>query len=101
LKTIFVGNLSSNVTADSLHALFEAHGEILGIDLAPGQEFGYVRMADDTEAYRAITALNGKPCSGRMLNITVAQAYGSRKRYTSGESRTTAASAPRLVPVTT
>ena len=80
LKTIIVGNLSSDVTTDSLHTLFEAHGEILGIDLAAGQDFGYVRMADDSEAYRAVTALNGRPCGGRMLNITVARAYGSRKR---------------------
>ncbi len=80
MKIIFVSNLGSDVTADSLHTLFEAHGEILGIDLVDGQDFGYVRMADDSEAYRAVKALNGKPCGGRMLNITVAQAYGSRKR---------------------
>jgi len=80
LKTIFIENLGSDVTRDRLQTLFEAHGEIVGIDLAGGQNFGYVRMADDSEAYRAVKALNGKPCGGRMLNITVAQAYGSRKR---------------------
>ena len=80
MKTIFVGNLSLDVTADSLHTLFEEHGEIIGIDLAPGQDFGYVRMTDDSGAYRAVKALNGKACGGQMLNVTVAQAYGSRKR---------------------
>jgi len=80
LKTIFVGNLSSNVTVDILETLFEAYGDILGIDLAAGQDFGYVRMADDSEAYRAVTALNGKLCGGRMLNITVAQAYCAQTR---------------------
>lgn len=77
-----VGNLNEDVTAERLQILFESHGEILGIDLAVGQDFGYVRMADDSEAYRAVTALNGKLCGGRMLNITVAKAYSSRKHRT-------------------
>ena len=79
LKIVLVGNLSRDVTRDRLQTLFEEHGEILGIDLAAGQDFGYVRMADDSEAYRAVKALNGKPCGGRMLNITIAHASGSRK----------------------
>jgi RNA recognition motif-containing protein len=79
LKTIFVGNLSEDVTSEKLHILFESYGEILGIDLAAGQDFGYVRMADDSDAYRAVTALNGLLCGGRMLIITVAKAYSSRK----------------------
>ena len=78
MKTIFVGNLSADVTADTLHALFESYGEILGIDLAAGQDFGYARMADDSEAYRAVTALNGQLCGGQPLSIKIAEAYSSR-----------------------
>ena len=80
MKTIFIGNLGLGISRDRLQTLFEAHGEILGIDLAAGQNFGYVRMADDSEAYRAVNALNGKSCDGQMLNITIAHPYGSRKR---------------------
>ncbi len=80
MKTIFIGNLSVDVTPERLQTLFEPHGKILGIDLAAGQDFGYVRMADDSDAYRAVTALNGESCGGRILSITVAQAYSSRKR---------------------
>lgn len=80
MKTIFVGNLGPDVTTDKLKSLFASHGEITGIDLVEGQDFGYVRMIDDSEAYRAIKALNGNWCCGHELNVSVAKAYSHRKR---------------------
>jgi len=80
LKTLLVGNLSGDVSSENLQTLFDRYGEILGVDLAVGQDFGYVRMADDSEAYRAVTGLNGTACGGRMLEVTVPRAYSSRKR---------------------
>jgi RNA recognition motif-containing protein len=82
LKTIFVGNLGSDVTRENLQSLFAAHGEIIGVDVVDGQDFGYVRMIDDSEAYRAIKALNGRLCCGQELNVSVAKAYSHRKRDT-------------------
>ena len=80
MKTIFVGNLGPDVTTEQLQSLFASHGEITGIDLMEGQDFGYVRMIDDSEAYRAIKALNGHLCCGQELTVSVAKAYSNRKR---------------------
>jgi len=80
MKTILVGSLSPQVTQEQLQSLFEAYGEITGIDVVMGQEFAYVRMADDSEAYRAIRALNGMLCCGCRLSVGVAQAYSHRTR---------------------
>lgn len=87
MKTIFVGNLGPGVTQDELQLLFGRYGDVTGIDVMGGQDFGYVRMNDDSEAYRAIKALNGIGCGGRTLSVYAAIAYRSRKREISIEKQ--------------
>ena len=76
---IYVGNLSYRVNDTNLREVFEEFGEVLSarviIDKITGKArgFGFVEMADDADANRAIEALNGKQFSGRALVVNEAR----------------------------
>ena len=72
MKTILVGGLSSSVKHSELLRLFEEHGSVIGVDLVEGQDFGFIRMANDEEARKAIKALDGTFCSNIILSICAA-----------------------------
>jgi len=75
---IYVGNLSFGVTNSQLQSEFEAYGTVSKVNLVTDREtgqprgFGFIEMADDSEARAAIEGLNGKAISGR--NVTVNEA---------------------------
>lgn len=64
---IFVGNLAKSTTDDSLRGLFETYGTVSEADVLGG--FGFVHMASDQEAFKAIKALNGYILEGSRLNV--------------------------------
>jgi RNA recognition motif-containing protein len=74
-KSIFVGNLTWNATQDDLFDLFQEFGAVTHaqviIDKETGQSrgFGFVTMKDDTEAQRAIAALDGRDFRERRLTV--------------------------------
>ncbi len=76
---IYVGNLSFSTNSDELEALFAEHGEVSRAqvisdrDTGRSRGFGFVEMASDDEAQKAISALNGKEIDGRQLNVNVAR----------------------------
>ena len=61
---IFVAKLSSSTTSDDLKTLFEDYGEvtsanvIIDRDTGFSKKFGFVEMANDDEAQKAISELN-------------------------------------------
>ena len=75
MKNIFVGNLSFGATEDAVRSMFEAYGTVDRVSIVTDREtgqprgFGFVEMANDAEAERAIAALNGTELGGRTLNI--------------------------------
>ena len=77
-KRIYVGNLPYSSTESEVRELFEPHGTVHAVDIivdrATGRArgFGFVEM-DDTEAQKAIEALNGAEFSGRPLRINEAR----------------------------
>lgn len=79
MKNIFVGNLSFGATEDAVRALFEAYGTVDRVSLVTDREtgrargFGFVEMANDGEAEKAIAGLNGRELDGRALNINEAR----------------------------
>lgn len=92
-KNIFVGNLTWDVTADDLLALFQTFGAVAQTQVITDREtgrsrgFGFVKMDDDGEAQSAIDALNGMPFRGRSLTVTEArsrQEHGGSRRGDSG-----------------
>ncbi len=75
---IYVGNLSYSVTENDLNDVFSTYGNVTSVKLITdkfsGQSkgFGFVEMANNSEADTAIKSLNGTALKDR--NITVNQA---------------------------
>src|SRR5436309_13703521 len=78
-KNIYVGNLVWDATADDLLALFQEFGAVTRAQVITDREtgrsrgFGFVEMDNDTEAQKAIDALNGKPYHNRPLTVNEAR----------------------------
>ena len=77
---LYVGNLSFNITEDSLRtALEETGGSVKDIHIVMDREtgrprgFAFAEMADDAQAHAAIQALDGKELDGRNLTVNEAK----------------------------
>jgi RNA recognition motif-containing protein len=85
---LYVGNLSFDTTDEQLRAAFAAHGQVSSVDLIMDRDtgrprgFGFVEMANETEAKAAISALDGSAMQGR--TITVNQARDRNDRSSGG-----------------
>ena len=93
MKNIFVGNLSFDATDATIRALFETHGTVENVNVITDRDtgrskgFGFVEMADDAEAQRAILAVNGKEIDGRALTVNEARPKTDRPAGGGGWSR--------------
>lgn len=100
--SVYVGNLSYEVTEDILNAVFAEYGSVKRIQLPTDREtgrlrgFGFVEMGTDAEENAAIEALDGAEWMGRDLKVNKAKPkedrgssfgggnrsnYGGRNRY--------------------
>lgn len=85
---IHVGNLSYDVTEDDLKALFSTYGEVSSVNVikerSSGQSkgFGFVEMQNNSEADKAMKALNGTRLKDK--NIRLSQAKPPAKRSQRG-----------------
>jgi len=76
---LFVGNLSFEVTENDLQDLFEQAGPVSSVnimqDRATGRPrgFGFVEMATEEDARKAISMLSGKDFKGRALTVNEAR----------------------------
>lgn len=76
---IFVSNLSFNVADEDLHDFFAEYGEVSSAkvikDKFTGRSrgFGFVEMADEESAKKAIQELDGATVEGRDISVTVAK----------------------------
>src|SRR5437763_1853855 len=92
MKNLFVGNMNFQTTESDLRALFEPFGEIVRIqvmtdrDTGRSRGFGFVEMADDDAAAKAIESLNGKELDGRALNVNEARPKPERSGGGGGRS---------------
>jgi RNA recognition motif-containing protein len=83
-KKLYVGNLSYNITEDGIRDVFAPLGEVLSVkiitDAATGRSkgFGFVEMANDDEADKAITSLNGTTVMERAINVSEARPQTDR-----------------------
>ena len=75
MKTIFVGNLSSNLTPDELRILFQRYGAVKAVEIVTDVDtrysrgFAFVEMDDHLEASKAIAELNGTTMWGKPLKV--------------------------------
>jgi len=84
-KKIYVGNLSFSINEDTLMDMFSQHGTVDSVKIITDRDtnrskgFGFVEMATDEEALRAIEKLNGFECEGRKLNVNEARPQAPRE----------------------
>lgn len=76
---IFISNLNYNTVESELQALFENYGEVTSAKVITDREtgrsrgFGFVEMANDEEARKAIEELNGSDFKQKTLNVAEAR----------------------------
>lgn len=89
MTTIFVGNLSSNLTSDELRTLFQSYGAVKGVEIVTDVDtrysrgFSFVEMANNLEASKAIAALNGTTVWGKPLRVEEARPKLQRSKSAS------------------
>ncbi len=83
---LFVGNISYEIITSQLEEVFGEHGSVVDAvilndrDTGRSRGFGFVTMATDEEAQKAIDALNGAEFNGRKLAVNVARPREDRPR---------------------
>ena len=79
MKNIYVGNLDFNVSEDELRQAFAAYGQVENVTILKDRDtgqprgFGFVEMANDEEAMKAINGMNGAQLGSRALNVNEAR----------------------------
>jgi RNA recognition motif-containing protein len=83
---IYVGNLAYSLTEDELANEFANYGEVTSAKIIVDREnnnrskgFGFIEMADDSSAKKAIEELNGKEVAGRTLRVNEAKPRQPRR----------------------
>ncbi len=89
--SIFVGNLSYEVSEQDLEKVFAEYGSVRQVKLVTDHHtgrmrgFGFVRMETLTQEEAAIAALDGAEWMGRSLKVTkAADRQSKRKSYRGG-----------------
>ena len=89
-KRLYVGNISFKATEEDVKDLFSSAGEVVSVrlikDAATGRlrGFGFVEMASDEDAQKAVSTLNGNNFMERSLVVNEAKPQERRER---GQSR--------------
>jgi RNA recognition motif-containing protein len=91
--SIYVGNLSYEVTQEDLTAAFAEYGSVKQVQLPTDREtgrprgFGFVEMSTDAEESTAIDALDGAEWMGRALKVNKAKPREDRGSSSNGSRR--------------
>jgi RNA recognition motif-containing protein len=91
--SIYVGNLSYDVTQDALSAVFAEYGAVKRVQLPTDREtgrlrgFAFVEMSSEDEEAKAIEALDGAEWLGRDLKVNKAKPREDRGGSFGGGSR--------------
>src|SRR5262249_15984423 len=93
MKNIYVGNLDFNITEDELRQAFAAYGQVDNVTILKDRDtgqprgFGFVEMANDEEAEKAINGINGTQLGSRTLNVNEARPKVSKGGFGGGGGR--------------
>jgi RNA recognition motif-containing protein len=88
--SIYIGNLSYDVTEEDLNAVFAEYGTVKRIQLPTDREtgrmrgFGFVEMDSEAEEQAAIDALDGAEWMGRDLRVNKARPRENRDSFSRG-----------------
>ena len=76
---IYAGNLNYNLSEEDLEKVFGEYGEVTSVKIIrdkytdQSKGFGFIEMADDAAAQKAIEELNGSDVKGRELRVNQAR----------------------------
>lgn len=85
--SIYIGNLSYQVTESDVTAVFAEYGSVKRVQLPADREtgrmrgFGFVEMSTETEEQSAIDALDGAEWMGRDLRVNKAKPRENRESF--------------------
>jgi RNA recognition motif-containing protein len=88
--SVYVGNLSYQVTEDALTAVFAEYGSVKRVQIPTDREtgrvrgFAFVEMSTDTEESAAIEALDGAEWMGRDLKVNKAKPKENKGSFGGG-----------------
>lgn len=88
--SIYVGNLSYEVSSDDLSQVFAEYGTVSRVQVPMDREtgkmrgFAFVEMASEAEEAAAIAALDGAEWMGRDLKVNKAKPREDNKRSSGG-----------------
>lgn len=91
--SIYVGNLSYEVTQEDLSAVFAEYGSVKRVNLPTDREtgrvrgFAFVEMSTETEETAAIEALDGAEWMGRDMKVNKAKPREDRGSFGGGGGR--------------
>ncbi len=83
---VFVGNLPPDTKASELREIFEEFGQVLEVRLIKGQtsgrfkRYGFVEMATEEQAKKAIEEMNGTTLKDMTLTVGEAKPKRPRRR---------------------
>ncbi len=83
MKNIFVGNMDRGVTEQIIRSSFETYGAVERVTIVADETgqpkgFGFVEMADDDAAGKAIAGMNGCEMNGKCLIVSEARSKAAR-----------------------
>lgn len=93
--SIYVGNLSYDVTQEDLNAVFAEYGQVTRVHLPIDREtgrvrgFGFVEMVNEEDEEKAIEALDGASWMGRDMRVNKAKPRENKGggNYSGGNNR--------------
>jgi len=78
-RTLYVGNLSSSLSKQTLSELFSGYGSVLEVKIVGDNAFGFIEMSNTDEAEHAKKSLNGHELEGLKLKVDEARPKNYRK----------------------
>jgi len=73
VSKLYVGNLSYSATSEQLEELFSGFGQVKEVRVIEGKGFGFVEMAEVSDAERAKEELDGSEFLGRTMKVDEAR----------------------------
>jgi RNA recognition motif-containing protein len=96
---VFVGNLVFSTTDEDLKQAFSTAAPVVSANIITrGRRslgYGFVEFATETEAEKAVAAMNKKEIAGRPINVEVARPRDPAKEAEAREKKATRVSKPR------
>jgi RNA recognition motif-containing protein len=79
MATLFVGNLSADVTDGDLRTVFEEYGRVTSVRLVTRKRLAYIEL-DEKAAESAVEGLTGTQLKGRTLDVVIDAAGAGKPR---------------------